>query len=111
MATGYQFNGQCYTTLADATSAHWSAQPVAMVPGTTSYISDVVWSGAAWVIKKYTLSSAGVLTLNSTTNAPALTFETCDTAQKFKDGATIGAGVAAAIIIAFIIRILGWGTK
>jgi len=111
MATGYLFQNACYSTLAAATSAHWSQVPVAIVPGTTSYISNVVWSGTAWVIRKYTLSSAGTLTLNSTTNAPTLAFETCDTNQAFKDGSQIGMGVAGAIIIAFVIRILGWGTR
>lgn len=111
MATGYLFNGVCHATLASATSAYWSGDPVAVTPGTTSYIADVVWSGTTWVIKKYTLSSTGTLTLNSTTNAPALAFETCDTVQAFNDGATIGMGVAAAMVIAYLIRILGWGTR
>jgi hypothetical protein len=111
MATGFLFNARCYPTAAEATSAHWSQDPVSITPGGTSYIADVVWSGSAWVIKKYTLSSTGVLTLNSTTTAPALSFESCDTISNFKDGAQIGAGVAGAIVIAFLIRILGWGTK
>lgn len=104
MATGYLYQDQCYSTLAAATSAHWSSNPVFMTSGTTSYISDVSWSGTAWVINKYTLSSTGVLTLNSTTTAPALSFETCDTMDNFNDGLLLGWGVAAAMVAVFAIK-------
>jgi len=109
MAAGYLFKGQCFSTLAAATSAHWTDSPSFIVPGTTSYISDTVWSGTAWVVKKYTLSSTGTLTLNSTTNAPVLAFETCDTTANFNDGMTLGWGVAAAMVAAFAIRNLRLG--
>lgn len=104
MATGYLFRDVCYPTLAAATSAYWSDDPVAITPGSTSYIADVVWSGTAWTIKKYTLSSAGALTLNSTTNAPTLAFESCDTMQKFNDGLSLGWGVVVAMAAV-------WGVK
>lgn len=104
MATGYLFSQTCYRTLAEATSAHWSVTPTDITPGSTSYISDVVWSGTAWVIKKYTLASNGTLTLNSTTTAPTLSFETCDTMQKFNDGLSLGWGVVAAMAAVWSVR-------
>lgn len=106
MATGYLFHDVCYPTLAAATSAHWSVTPAHLTPGTTSYIADVVWSGSAWVIKKYTLSSTGSLTLNSTTNAPTLAFETCDTMAKFNDGLSLGWGVVAAMAAVWGVRFI-----
>jgi len=105
MAAGFLFKGVCYPSLATATSAHWSETPSAILPGTTSYITDTVWSGTAWVVKRYTLSSTGTLTLNSTTTAPTLTFETCNTQENFLDGLTLGWGVALAMVCAFAIRI------
>lgn len=109
MAAGFLHLNVCYASLADATAAHWSANPVFITAGSTSYISDIVWSGTAWVIKKYTLSSAGALTLNSTTNAPILSFPTCETGQEFLDGMTVGWGVAAAIVAAWVIKNLRRG--
>jgi len=103
VAAGFLHQGVCYSTMSDATAAHWSQNPAFITAGSTSYIADVVWSGTAWVVKKYTLSSAGALTLNSTTNAPALTFPTCDTFDTFKDGMTLGWGVALAMICAWAI--------
>lgn len=111
MATGFLHKGVCFASFDDATAAHWSENPVAVQPGPTSYLSDVVWSGSTWVIRKFTLSSAGVLTLDSSTATPALGFPSCDPMQAFNDGAQIGTGVAAAIVIAYVIRVIGWGTK
>ncbi len=107
MATGYLFSDTCYPTLAAATSAHWSVTPTDITPGSTSYISDVSWSGSTWVIKKYTLASNGTLTLNSTTTAPTLAFETCDTMAKFSDGMALGWGVVAAMAAVWGIRFVG----
>lgn len=104
MASGYLYKGQCYATLAAASSAKWTDSPPAVTPNTTSYLSDITWSGTAWVINKYTLTSTGTLTKNSTTALPALTFETCDTMGNFSDGMALGWGVAFAMVCAWAIR-------
>lgn len=109
MAAGFLYQTQCFSTLADATAAHWSEKPADFTPGSTSYITDVIWSGSVWQIKKYTLSSTGVLTNNSTTNLPALTFPTCETSQNFDDGMMLGWGVSAAIVAAWVIKNLRRG--
>jgi hypothetical protein len=109
MAAGFLYQGQCYATLSDATAAHWSENPAAFLPGSTSYIIDIGFSGTAWQIKKYTLASNGTLTLNTTTNLPALTFPTCETSQNFTDGMELGWGVAAALVAAWLVKILRRG--
>lgn len=109
MSAGFLYQSQCFNTLADATAAHWSEQPAFMTAGSTSYITDVVWSGSLWQVKKYTLSSAGALTLNSTTSLPAVTFPTCETAETFNDGMSLGWGVAAAIVAAWVVKNLRRG--
>lgn len=109
MAAGYLFNGQCFSTLADASAAHWSQTPVAMVPGSSSYLADVVWSGTVWQHKKYKIDSNGNLTLEGTTALPAVSFPTCDTSESFFDGMTLGWGVALAMIAAWLVKNLRRG--
>lgn len=109
MAAGFLHHSICYPTLSEATAAHWSVNPAFITPGSTSYVADVVWSGTAWVLKIYTLSSTGTLTLNSTTNAPTLAFPTCETGQEFLDGMAVGWGVAAAIVAAWVVKNLRRG--
>ena len=111
MAAGFLFQSVCYPSLVEATSAHWSSNPVSITPGSTSYLTDVVWSGSAWVVKQFSLSPAGVLTLNSSTNAPTLAFESCDTKTQFDDGMLLGWGVAAAMIAAWAIKVMGFGVN
>lgn len=109
MAAGFLHQSQCFNTLADATAAHWSMNPAFITAGSTSYMADVVFSGTVWQLKQYTLTSAGVLTNVSTTSLPALTFPTCETGQNFTDGMSLGWGVAAAIVAAWVIKNLRRG--
>lgn len=109
MAAGYLFKSVCYPSLAEATAAFWTDSPSFITPGSTSYLAETVWSGSLWQIKKYTLSSAGALTLNSTTTAPTLSFPACDTKTQFNDGMLIGWGVAAAMVAAWVIKNLRRG--
>lgn len=109
MATGYLYKTQCFPALADATAARWSDQEAGITAGTTSYLTDVQWSGTAWVLKHYTLSSTGTLTLNTTTNMPVLSFPSCETTDNFADGAVLGWGVAAAMVAAFAVKFIAQG--
>lgn len=109
MAAGYLYKAQCFSTLADATAARWSDQEAGITAGTTSYLTDVQWSGTAWQLKRYTLSSTGALTLNTSTNLPALSFPSCDTATNFNDGMLLGWGVAAAMVAAYAVKFLARG--
>jgi len=108
MSAGFLFKGVCYPSLAEATGAHWTSNPAFMNPGSTSYISDFVWSGSAWVVNVYSVSG-GSLTLASSSALPALTFENCDTKANFDDGMLLGWGVAAAMVAAYAIKVMGFG--
>lgn len=109
MAAGFLYKSQCFATLSDATAARWSDVQAQMTPGTTSYITDIQWSGTAWQMKRYTLSSTGALTLNTSTNMPVLAFPVCQTDQNFDDGMLMGWGVAAAMVAAFAIKFIARG--
>lgn len=109
MATGYLFQNVCYPSLSDATAAKWQSQPSGITAGTTSYLTNLEFSGTAWQIKRYTLSSSGTLTLNTTTLAPSLTFPTCDTFTNFNDGLTLGWGVVAAMAAAYAFTLMRKG--
>ena len=111
MATGYLYKTQCFPTLADATSARWSDQEAGITSGTTSYLTDVQWSGTAWVLKRYTLNTSGTLTLNTITNLPALSFPSCDTTQNFTDGSLLGWGVVAAMVAAYAVKFIAQGLQ
>ena len=109
MATGYLYDQICFPTLGEATAAKWQKQPAGVTAGTTSYITNFDYSGSAWQIKRYTLSSTGTLTLNTTTAAPLQTFPTCDTFTNFNDGLTLGWGVVAAMVAAYAFTLMRKG--
>ena len=109
MATGYLYNQICFPTLAEATAAKWQNQPAGVTAGTASYITNFDYSGTVWQIKRYTLSSTGTLTLNTTTSAPVLTFPACDTFTNFNDGLTLGWGVVAAMVAAYAFTLMRKG--
>lgn len=106
MAAGFLHQNICHSTLADATAAKWSSLQAGATAGTTSYLINSDWSGTAWVLKKYTISSSGVITLNSTTAAPVPAFPACDTFTNFEDGMALGWGVAAAMVAAYAIKFI-----
>ncbi|WP_374279228.1 hypothetical protein [Azonexus sp.] len=108
--TGYLHQSQCFASLADATAAHWSREPVAVTPGSPSILTDVVYDGSAWVMRSYSVGSGGA-SLVSSVSLPPPTFPRCDPFEPFQDGMLMGSGVAAAMILAFIIRIQGWATR
>lgn len=110
MSTGYLTNGQCYPTLFEAESAHWSQVAGGVVPsGNTSYLIDYAWDGSQFVAQRYTISNSGAMSLTSTTALPSLSFPTCDPTASFYDGMTLGWGVLAACVAAFGVRAFRWG--
>lgn len=109
MATGYLYNSICFPSFSEATAARWSEVKPGISAGATSYLTDVQWSGTVWQIKRYTLSSTGALTLNTTTAAPTLSFPTCDTFTNFNDGMTLGWGVVAAMVAAYAFTLMRKG--
>lgn len=99
--TGAIYGQKCYPSNAEALDAYYSQIAPAQTAGTTTYILEYVKSvGGVWQQKSYSVSSTGVWTTRSTTNAPVITFPVCDPSQSFMDGITIGWGIAAAMVMA-----------
>lgn len=107
---GARVNDTCYSTQADALNAYYSAAQPAQVPAATSTLHLFTWSGSAWRLKQYSISSTGVLTVKWDTAAPVLTFPTCtvtdDAATQFSDGMELGWGVAAAMVASWAVWFL-----
>lgn len=106
MATGYLKNGLCYDSLSTATDAYYSAFVPSVVSGATSYTLQYNNVSGVWKAMQYSINATGVYTLRSTSNAPSLTFPTCDTTQQFFDGLTIGWLIAGAMALAWGARLI-----
>jgi hypothetical protein len=112
---GSRVNDTCYKTDLEAQDAYYSAAALAHAPATTSTLQMFAWSGSAWRVKQYSISSAGAVTLKWDAPAPALTFPACtvedDAATQFADGMTLGWGVAAAMVAAWAVWFLRRGLR
>lgn len=109
--TGAVFAEKCFPSQAEALDAYYLQAAPAQTPGSTSYVNQFVKSGTVWQIKQYSVSSTGVWTTRSTTNAPVVTFPACDPVEKFNDGVTIGWGIASAMILAYGITFIARGAR
>lgn len=113
-ADGYFFQGQCFKTLADYSSAYFTAAPVKWwVQGTTYvYTQAYILDAGTW--KKQTLRYAypGTGNPNQTTltveSAPAT--QMCDPAENFLDGMQIGWAIATAMLLVYAVKFL-WQSK
>lgn len=109
--TGAVLGDRCFPSQAEALDAYYSQNAPAQTPGTTSYVNEFVKSGSTWQINQYSVSSTGVWTTRSTTNAPVITFPACDPTANFVDGVTIGWGIAAAMVAAAAISLMKRATS
>ena len=98
--TGAIYGQKCYPSNGEALDAYYSQVAPAQTAGTTTYVLEYVKNAGVWQQKSYSISSTGVWTTRSTTNAPVITFPVCDPSQSFMDGITIGWGIAAAMVMA-----------
>lgn len=102
--------GICYAVQQDAIDAHFQSIPPSVLnSATNTYVFSYVRTAApAWISNKQTFSSTGLITNNfSVTQAnPVMGLCTLpnDPSTNFKDGVTMGWGVAAAMIVVFVIR-------
>jgi hypothetical protein len=104
---GSLFEGKCYASNTEAADAFFSAKEPSYTAGATSYQSWYEKSvSSVWQIKRQSISSSGVVTNLTTSNATIPTFVACDQAGDFKDGAIIGWGVASALIVAACLKML-----
>lgn len=110
--TGAIHGQKCYPSQGEALDAYYSQLAPAQTPGATSYVLEYVKSaGGVWQLKSYSVSSTGVWTTRSTTNAPVVTFPACDPSQSFVDGVTVGWGIATAMILVSAMVLLKRGAR
>jgi hypothetical protein len=69
-------------------------------------MSEFIKVGSLWKIQRYSINSSGTITTLTASNAPVITFPSCDPTVNFMDGITVGWGIAAAIVVAFAFRIM-----
>lgn len=111
MTLGFRTGDICYATSAEAVDAYYSGIPPYILTASTAsitYVHRYEKQGASWKFIKGQYNSTGVPTTTYTASAPIITPPSCqitnDPVSNFNDGMTIGWGVAAAMIIAFLIR-------
>lgn len=99
---GALFQNVCYATNSNAADAFFMAEGVSYTAGSTSYQS---WfeknTSGVWQIKRQSISSTGVITNLTTSNATVPTFPACDPTESFFDGMTVGWGIALVMVIAW----------
>lgn len=74
---GYLVNSVCYETTQEAVNAFFSLQPVEIIPASTSHFSLFQNVAGVWKLSKYTVSNAGSVSLNYSTNVPVPSFSAC----------------------------------
>lgn len=104
MASGYLVNNACLVSLESATDAYFSGIPPSLASGSTVYFSMLQKDTAAWNLLNYQISPTGVYSLLNTTAMTAPVFPVCDPTERFFDGMQLGWGVAAAMIVVYVIR-------
>jgi hypothetical protein len=110
--TGATFGDTCYESQAVARDAYYSSVASAVVPGATGYVIQFEKTvGGVWQQKSYSIASNGAWTLRSTTNAPVITFPTCDPSEPFFDGMAIGWGVVLAMVSVAAVMMMRRGAR
>jgi hypothetical protein len=98
---GALFNSKCYSTNAEAVDALYSSALPAYTAGATSYLQEFVKVSGVWKIDRKSISSTGVVTNLTQSNAPVPVYPVCDESQPFADGVTVGWGIATIIVAAW----------
>lgn len=104
MTTGYQFAGRCFTSLASAEDAYYSAQSAVLIPGPVSYVTQYSKHSGAWSLAAYQIDQAGTQTLRYESLVPPLSLAECNPAEAFLDGHALGWSVAGVMIVAWGLR-------
>ena len=98
---GALLRDKCYPSQADAVDAFFSGKDPSLTAGTTSYLSWFEKVSNVWTIKLQSISSTGVVTNLTSSNATIPVFPTCDELANFNDGVTVGWGIATAMVLAW----------
>jgi len=91
----------CYPTQSAAVDAHFAGKGPSYTAGATSYLSWFEQTAGVWQIKRQSISSTGVITNLTTSNATVPTFPVCDDVAPFNDGLVVGWGIATAMVLAW----------
>jgi len=104
---GALYKGLCYVTNDDAADAFYLSAAPALTAGGTSYLSWFQKVGSQWAVSSQSFSptASGVSTVALTVPS----FPTCDPAQPFYDGMSVGWGVGGAIVAAWVVKNLRRG--
>lgn len=97
MATGGFWNGVCHSSQSAALDAYYSQQPLVISNGAAFRFEK---QGITWIMQRYSLESNGSMLYSGQSVAPTTIFPTCDPAEPFLDGMTIGWGIGAAMVFA-----------
>lgn len=98
--TGAFVGEKCFNSQAEGLDYFYSNAAPAYTAGATSYASQYVKTAGVWKINRQSISSTGVITNLTASNAPVLTFPSCDPSGQYMDGIAVGWGIAAAVIAA-----------
>lgn len=99
---GSLVNGKCFTSNALAADEFFASKEPSLTSGTTSYLSWFEKSTTnGWQIKRQSISSTGVVTNLTTSNATIPTFPTCSETEQFTDGLTVGWLIATVVVTAW----------
>lgn len=99
---GSLVNGKCFTSNALASDEFFTSKDPSFTAGATSYLSWFEKVGTVWQIKRQSISSTGVVTTLTSSNATVPTFPVCDETGTFNDGLALG------WLVAFVM-VLAWG--
>jgi len=103
---------RCFSTNADAADYFFSKKDPSYTAGATSYVSWFEKNVSnVWQIKRQSISSTGVITNLTSSNATVPTFAACNVMDNFSDGMVLGWGVAAAMIAVFAVKFIAKGLR
>lgn len=110
-ATGALVGVQCYPSQAAALDAYFSTLAPVQTPGSVTYVNEFVRVSGVWMFRQSSVDGTGAWTVRSLTTAPVVTFPACDPTESFFDGAAIGWGIAAAMVVAFSFKMMEKATS
>lgn len=98
---GYLFAGFCYSSIADASDAYYSAQGVAMTAGSPMYLGWYSKEVDGWKSVSQGINSAGVVVFSSSAPVTVPAFAECDQLSALGDGVALGWAVVGAMALAW----------
>jgi hypothetical protein len=108
---GALHGNRCHASQGDALDAFYASVPFQFSAGPTAYASGFEFIAGQWKSVGYSIDGAGVWSLRYSTAAPVPSFPYCDEAAGFKDGITLGWGIASALIAVSALMLMKRGAR